>query len=264
MEKILRITYRAKHVDDYWEKRWSSINLDEIPTNIDVYPMKYADLLIGEDKGAKILEAGCGAGRVLRYYNSKGFDISGFDYIGSVVEKLNESYPSMDVIKADIKNLPYKDNQFDYLLAFGLFHNLEKDLDKAFNESFRVLKSGGKICASFRADNIQNRLNDFIQEPSLGIKSEGEFHKLNLTKKEYTQYLENAGFEVKEIYPVVNMPLLYKFMPFRKFTHIKFNENLGRKEGYQLNFCGRNLHKALIKNFPYQFCNIFVAIGEKS
>ena len=63
----MRITYRTRGVKDYWEFRWSDISADEAMTNVNAYPLKYALRTVTSNDGA-ILEAGCGAGRILRYF----------------------------------------------------------------------------------------------------------------------------------------------------------------------------------------------------
>ena len=49
-------------------------------------------------------------------------------------------------------------------MAFGLYHNLEFGLDSSIKETFRVLEPGGSVCASFRADNIQTKIVDWLTE----------------------------------------------------------------------------------------------------
>jgi hypothetical protein len=77
-----------------------------------------------------------------------------------------------------------------------------------------------------------------------------------------TCFIQN-GFEVENILPVENMPVLYKFSFFRAKKHKIFNENKGRKEGYRLSTLGQIIQNRLMKYFPNQFCNIYVLIGRK-
>lgn len=262
----MRITYRHAENKDYWTSRWTAIPADEAMKNPHVYPLRYA-LLSVTAKSQKILEAGCGAGRILRYFHEKGYDIVGMDFIKEAIDKLTLADPTLKAEVGDICNLKYRDGEFDVLMAFGLYHNLEKGLDKAIEESFRVLKPGGTICASFRADNIQTRLTDRLtesREQKSGKNLEKTtFHKMNLTRGEFVDAFENAGFQVEKVFPVENMPILYKFRLFRAGAHKEFNESLGRKDGYQLSPLGKVLQKALVTFAPSQFCNIFVLIAKK-
>ena len=81
--------------------------------------------------------------------------------------------------------------------------------------------TNGSLCASFRADNIQTRLTDWLtKRRSNANDSEGEtFHKMNLNRTEFKQAFEKVGFNIESISPVVNMPILYKFSFFRAVSH---------------------------------------------
>lgn len=261
----MRVTYRNANNKDYWTKRWCEIPADAPMENFSVYPLKYAHMTV-KDYGGKILEAGCGAGRILRYYHNQGYDIVGFDFIDVAIEKLKKIDPTLKAEVADITNLQFADQSFKYLLAFGLYHNLEFGLDKAIQESHRILEKDGRVCASFRADNIQTRLTDYLSEKkSKGINSKKNlsFHKMNLTRREYEKLFIEAGFQIEFIGPVENMPILYKFSIFRSKRHKKFDENRARAEGYRLSWLGQLLQNALMLFFPDQFCNIYVLIARK-
>lgn len=262
----MRITYRHQNNKEYWTKRWKQIPADLPMENKDTYPLKYAELTV-RSKDGKILEAGCGAGRILRYYHNRGYPIVGMDFIKEAVTKLKTLDATLSVDVVDITKLPYPDASFRYILAFGLYHNLEHGLDQAMRETFRVLEPGGFVCSSFRADNIQNRLNDWLEEHrnqrSHSEDTKKKFHKMNLTKSEFKQLFIKHGFKVKRVYTVVNMPILYKFVFFRRRDHKIFDENKARSEGYQLSFLGKFLTKFFMKFFPSQFCNIYVLIAQK-
>jgi len=262
----MRITYRSNNNKDYWTKRWADIPPDQPMENMDAYPLKYAAMTVKND-GGKILEAGCGAGRIVRYYHDRGFDIHGIDFVSVAVEKLKALDSNLQVEVGDITKLQFPDFAFKYVLAFGLYHNLEHGLEQAIAETYRVLEIGGLVCASFRADNIQTRLTDWLADSKKrGVADGGQrsFHKMNLTRKEFVSLFERAGFNVESIFPVQNMPILYKFSIFRTPTHKNFNENMARKEGYQLSTVGRLLQGFLMKYFPNQFCNIYVLIARRS
>lgn len=262
----MRITYRERNVKEYWASRWEGIPADTPMTNVDVYPLKFSEITI-KDKDGKILEAGCGAGRLLRYYHERDYDITGFDYIENAIRKLKKADQTLSVEVCDITNLPYPDETFKYILAFGLYHNLENGLDNAIIETYRVLAFGGSVCASIRADNLQTRLTDWLtrKRSKSNHKSEKSllFHKINLTKTECVALFERAGFIVQSVYSVENMPLLYKFRIFRARTHKDFNENQARAEGYQLSFIGVLIQRLIMKLFPEQFCNLYVLIASK-
>lgn len=261
----MRITLRTRGVKDYWTARWADIPSDNAMGNSEVYPLKYSELIVKEKSG-KILEAGCGAGRILRYYHEREHDIVGIDFIDIAISKLKDSDSSLSVEVGDITNLQFENQSFKYVLAFGLYHNLEHGLNEAIAETYRVLENGGSVCASFRADNIQTRLTDWLASWKTKKKNNSErvFHKMNLTRSEYEQLFVHAGFVVESVYPVENMPILYKFVIFRSSGHKKFDENKARSEGYCLSWFGQRLQNLLMDYFPNQFCNIYVLVARKN
>jgi len=262
----MRVTYRHEHIKEYWARRWQAIPADEPMENIGAYPLKYAELTI-QSRNGPILEAGCGAGRLLRFYKQRGYDIIGMDYIDDAVAKLKVADPELRVETGDITQLRYPDCSFSYVLAFGLYHNLEQGLDLAVQETCRVLKPGGWLCASFRADNLQTRLTDWLAEHRARNKgvaaAPARFHKLNLTKAEFRHLLERHGFVIDQVFPVENMPLPYKFSCCRSRGHKIFNEAKARTEGYRLSRLGSVVQKLLITCLPYQICNVIVIIARR-
>ena len=269
----MRITYRQKGHKEYWEDRWSKLNADEPMSNRSSYPLSYA-LLASENSKGQILEAGCGGGRLLRYFHAAGNQIVGFDYIHSIVAKLKQCDTSLQLHTADVTRLPYRTGSFGTVLAFGLLHNLPLECAQAgLQEMSRVLVTGGKICVSYRADNLQNWINDFITGPTgsgwlshivANMRvSGGQFHKMNLRIDEFQELIKGVGLQIESSASATNMPLVYKLKWFRATTHREFSESLAREEGYQLSLIGRFVHSLLMR-FPRTFCNVHVIVARKA
>jgi len=257
----MRKTYRNKNNFEYWTDRWASLDVDQPMKNDNCYPLKYSNLIVN-NKNHIILEAGCGVGRILRYYHNQKYKIIGIDFIKDAVEKLKKIDPSLNVKVGNILNLDFENDYFNTILAFGLYHNFHSEsLQKALIETSRVLKKGGKICASFRADNIQESIIDWMNRSK--INNNMQFHKLNLTKKEFIKLFEDNGFCIEDVFSVQNMPFLYKFKFFRSKDHRAFDENKARLEGYKLSIFGQLIQEFLIKFFPDSFCNIYLLIATK-
>ena len=258
----MRINYRSEANKSYWHRRWSDVAADSSMENTDTYPLKYAIAAVAMARPGRILEAGCGNGRILRWFHEHGYAISGMDFIGEAVDKIKQADPSVDVETGDILRMQFADATFETVLAFGLYHNLLPELqDAAFAETRRVLAPSGILCASFRADNLCTWFSDWLHARKMPVSSRREFHKLNLTEKEFRDVLERNGFEILRLEYVVNMPILYKFSIFRHASHKKFDEHQGRREGYRLNVWGAMLWNVLMRYCPQQACNIHVSIA---
>jgi len=257
----MRKTYRAHSGSKaYWAQRWEQIPADDGELNLQRYPGKFAEQVMRQTDGP-VLEAGCGAGRVLLHYYRQGRPIIGMDFIEIALAKIRSIEPNISLCTADTINLPFRDGSFAAIFAFGLYHGLESGIENALAETRRVTRSGGWLCVSLRADNLQNRVIDWMAERKAPKGTERRFHKANYTRKEFIKLLEEAGFSVKSLEYVENMPFLYKIPALRHRSHRKFNEHNARGEGYRLSLLGKILQTALINLSPGSFCNINVAFA---
>ncbi len=259
----MRETYRSEDNKTYWTKRWNSIETDEMMENKDKYPLKYTlEAISYQDKNQKILEAGCGAGRILSYLYNNKYNVVGIEFIESAVKKIKLKNPNHEVYTMDITKTTFSDKEFDTILAFGLYHNFQlEDLKKSLIETKRILKNYGTLCFSFRADNIQNLILDTIKDKK---DNKSKFHKLNLKKNEIKEILDKEGFKIIKSQYVVNMPLLFHFKFFRSKDQKNFDEHVGRKRGYSLNFIGKIFNKLLLFFFKKHYCNIYVFYCQKN
>ena len=262
----MRKTYRYRQTKEYWRERWLQTGADDPMVAEHSYPLKFAIETIKDDKDGPILEAGCGPGRILKYFHNRGYSIKGIDYIDVVIEKLKASDLSIECNTGDVADLKFDDCSFKYVLAYGLYHNLEYDFDVALNETFRVIKSRGVLNASFRADNLQTRISDWWIDISLKKKNHGRkkfFHKVNFTRRELISRVEGAGFFIESIVPVENMPFLYRFSVFRDENQKAFSESNARVDGYRLTRFGALVQNFLMKIAPNLFCNLYVVTARK-
>jgi SAM-dependent methyltransferase len=261
MKKI----YRDIHNSDYWEDRWKNSGVDENGfRNETIYPIKYANIAI--TKSDKILEAGCGAGRVYFHYKNKSFDIKGIEYSKNAVKNILTKDKNAEVIEGSITELPYKNNSFDTILAFGLYHNFEneKDIQKSFDETYRVLKHGGKLVASVRFDSVENNIVENIMKKKQKEKVFDKFHRCHFSLDDIKKFL-GKNMEIEDVYYARNVSFLFKYDFFRTkaLKSSTFIESKARSTGFKLNFIGTLLDTFLHKFFPKYFSNLLVIIAKK-
>ncbi|MBM3993203.1 MAG: class I SAM-dependent methyltransferase [Planctomycetes bacterium] len=253
----MRATHRSHGGNrDYWRLRWEAIEADGTTLNLARYPGRHAEATLARASGA-VLEAGCGPGRVLRYYHGQGRRIVGLDFIEAPLHKLHGVDDTLPLLAGDILQLPFASGVFGCVLAFGLYHNLENGLNDALSETRRVLRHSGVLCASFRADNLQNRILDALSD-SDGSSAGTHFHKMNYTEPEIRRCLSAAGFAVTDLEYVQNMPFLHKLALLRH-RHDRFDEHSARAKGYQLSTLGEALQRTSMTLWPRHFCNVYVA-----
>lgn len=87
----------------------------------------------------RILDVGCGTGKLVKYLNSKGFKAQGCDpYVKLAKGKI--------FVKARATKLPYKNGSLDLVTNISVIEHLKKsEATKFLSETTRVLKNGGYI-----------------------------------------------------------------------------------------------------------------------
>ena len=105
--------------------------------------------LAGGVEGARVLDAGCGAGPLAEALREKGAVVSGFDVSPAMVELARERLgEDAQVRVADLAApLPYDDGEFDLVVVSLALHYVE-DWASALAELRRVTAPGGRVIVS--------------------------------------------------------------------------------------------------------------------
>jgi ubiquinone/menaquinone biosynthesis C-methylase UbiE len=97
--------------------------------------------------GSKVLELGCGDGKTLAAMRDRGWRVTGLD-ISLEALRLSRSSLGAEVnlLLADARHLPFKDQSFDAVFAFHVIGHLHQAGRKASSaEAVRVLRPGGSL-----------------------------------------------------------------------------------------------------------------------
>ena len=105
--------------------------------------------LLGDVRGARVLDAGCGAGPLAAELAARGATVAGFDVSSEMITIAQRRLgDTVDLQVADLgRPLPYSDGCFDLVAASLVLHYLE-DWGPALTELHRVLEPGGRLAIS--------------------------------------------------------------------------------------------------------------------
>lgn len=147
-------------------------------------------------KGAKVLDAGCAAGRDSRLLSKKGLNVTGIDLSVGLIEAARRGNPNLEFVQGDFLNLPFSDSCFDGIWAHASLLHLETvdDVKKALSEFSRVLKRSGVIHVLVKAQTDEKKfvvVSDTLSEHDRFF----QFFK----EKEIRDLLNQAGFETEKI-----------------------------------------------------------------
>ncbi|HZY38301.1 MAG TPA: class I SAM-dependent methyltransferase [Mucilaginibacter sp.] len=157
-----------------------------------------------ENKGrGKMTDLGCGPGQIARFLADNGVkDILGTDISPGMIAEAKELSPDLQFQTADMLKLDFPEGYFASAVAFyAIVHFNAEQLEKAFNEIYRVLKPGGQFLLSFHiGEGIVHRDEFFGEQVDI------DFYFFQT--EEILKLLKDAGFKVLdaiERYPYVGV-----------------------------------------------------------
>ena len=161
-----------------------------------------------ESKEIKLLDIGCGRpcdsmedGSFVKFISRRGFKAQGLDI-------RNDMTIDFPFTQGDIYKMPFKDNQFDVIVAMEVFEHIDHPLP-AVNEVKRCLKKDGIFVISTPTDSLFQRTFWWFWERTFG----GQWHethvhvmtpkkwlnilKQHFTLKKYIHYWRGMAFIAK-------------------------------------------------------------------
>lgn len=103
-------------------------------------------------------------------------------------------------VKADICNLPFSDESFDFILCNHVLEHIPEDTI-AMQELFRILRPGGTAILQIPQDLNRAKTfeDDTITDPSQRAKIFGQYDHVRVYGRDYFQKLRSVGFKVEEV-----------------------------------------------------------------
>ena len=194
---------------DYWENLL--INLPKSYKKLFEKEKKYLQKIITKD--ASVLEVGCGNGRSIFDILPKTKNVTGIDHDKKAVADTKNNfsrYPSIKILKADAAQLPFDNEEFDFVICMVTFANFADKKFKALEEMRRVLKDSGKIIISVFSENaLEERMRVYktsgvkIKEVKNGTvifdESLGDSISEQFTKEQLENIFSRSNLKIENI-----------------------------------------------------------------
>ena len=171
--------------------RWNKVDLpvEQIYGKLDLgfMPIFNKAIKVFKDCGyKKILDLGCGYGKHSIYLSQNDFNVTSIDINKQAIEWL-EKYidanhvSNINVIKADINDLPFENDYFDGIICSSVLHHQGlKEIKNSISEMYRVEKNTF-IGSREGEENIPHYYTDIDELKEL-FKG---FRKIEIFKNEY-------------------------------------------------------------------------------
>jgi SAM-dependent methyltransferase len=149
----------------------------------------FADVVASGDD-ARVLDAGCGAGRMSRYLAERGCLVQGVDLSPGMVAMARRDHPQLVFTVGSLTDLPYSDGQFSgVMLWYSIIHTPPAGLARIFAEASRVLRPAGHVLVGFQAGEGTRDVSAAYRRFGHEIQLERHLH----TADQIAAQLEAAG-----------------------------------------------------------------------
>ena len=143
------------------EHQWDKV-ADEVNFNLDIDLLRFTKEVAVD---AKILDFGCGYGRISNALASHGYsNIEGVDSSLKMIERGQREFPELSLKHMTSEYLPYPDDSFDAVICCAVFTCIPSIEERAFqiSEIYRVLKPSGLLhFVEFSADPSREFISTF-------------------------------------------------------------------------------------------------------
>lgn len=172
--------------------------------------------------GAKVLDAGCGNGRLLEAIGDKGIKYTGFDSSSELVSLAKKNYPNNNFFVMDILEVEKLKDKYDIIFSIAVLSHIpgRKERIKLLQSLAGKLNEGGKLAISvwdiynqdkFRSIIILSELKRifllnglekgdliFFWKNEVGQKVSKRYYHA-FSDKEISNLISSSGLELEEI-----------------------------------------------------------------
>lgn len=223
-----RMAWYGAHGDEhYWYEYWKA------RLTPDYYISAEANDLASDQLGKVLLqvmspeglhlEAGCGAGYWVAALRHHGLMIEGIEYARDLVALIHSANPRLPVRQGNALHIDSPDNHYDTYLSIGVVEHQIEGPEPFLAEAYRVLKPGGKILISVPFFGptrlLKSCLSMYDRKPP-----DLPFFQYGFTSKEFTNYLQKAGFSIQKVQALYPHRLLLEEISIYRWT---FNQPRG-------------------------------------
>lgn len=166
--------------------------------------------MLGDVKGKKILDAGCGASRDASLLAKAGARVTGVDISPKMLELAKKTCagPDVELYMKDMQKTSFPDKEFDIIISiFSVAY--KKNLADLLSEFKRVLKENGKLLIStvHPIRKMMKYTKNYFETGKHWEKWENGMKTFNYyrTVEEYINTLISQGFVLEEIREVKSL-----------------------------------------------------------
>lgn len=163
----------------------------------------------------KVLDLGCGNGRLYDLFQEINVDYYGVDFSEKMIKIAKSRYPQANFQVAEAFHLPFPNNFFDKIFSIAVFHHIpsEKFRLQFLEEAKRVLKPNGLLILTVWKFPLLKEISFILKYTILKLIGKTKLDRRDIfyswakkieryyhlfSKNELKQLIKKSKFEVKE------------------------------------------------------------------
>lgn len=194
----LALLHPARDHLDYWRSYWENATRVRSESSVSLAELGEVGNLLADHvpHDSPVLEAGCGPARFVKALKNYGCTVIGVDYEPQTIDAARQSFPDLDLRLGNVLALDFPSEYFGAYVSLGVVEHFENGPHAALAEARRVLTSDSVALISVpylnpgRARHLERLPQSEPIPPGLS------FHQYYFSGREFTQFLEQAGFQV--------------------------------------------------------------------
>lgn len=212
---------------DHWDANWSAQDIaraiEGARTDERFLPLmdRHAQ------RGALVLEAGCGLGQWVTVLRERGYRAIGIDYVFEALRTSTRHSGRNGILaRADVRKLPFADGTFDAITSFGVVEHFWGGPEPLIADMVRVLRPGGTMFLSVPYFSPLRKLRTWNARGGTieaTVPEPPAFYQFAFEKKELHEKIRAAGLTVIETVPTSPVKGLKDEVPF--FSRLRARVN---------------------------------------
>jgi 2-polyprenyl-3-methyl-5-hydroxy-6-metoxy-1,4-benzoquinol methylase len=190
----------SKYWQDYYSKKLKKHDVSR--------EQMYAQIIQSHiGKKGKVIDVGCGIGFFAKELADVGLDVTGADLFDEMLDQAKKYLKDSNVnlIKADVINLPFQDNSFDCVSVMSLIeHFPQAEVTEDLLPSLsKIIRPGGYLFVHVPVRSLHSRFARFFRKyivrdlPPWAIDDDGDItHKMWMSASKYINLITPHGFEL--------------------------------------------------------------------
>jgi ubiquinone/menaquinone biosynthesis C-methylase UbiE len=139
--------------------------------------------------GAKVLDAGCGAGLPISQMLSEKFEVTGVDFSEAQIELAKKNVPNATFICQDMTKLDFPDNIFDGICSYyAIIHIPRKEHQPLLANFDRMLKPDGLALLCLGAESVVEDIDENFLDTRM--------YWSHYDSETYLEMLTQCGFSI--------------------------------------------------------------------